>query len=156
MSHSEGSYRLDDLRLTLGTRDALWVEAFGTLGTLRPWREAPMEGLGLTVSFALPSSKTLPKVFPPNLPELRKLRGRFNVLGSLEAFSIASARIEAEGPNGLTGAAGGQIARLSLLPVLAMKDLAFDLEAESPSTEGVLQLVGLSLPDLAEFGPGRS
>jgi peptidoglycan hydrolase-like protein with peptidoglycan-binding domain len=153
LSRSKGAYRLDDLRLTLGTKDVLWVEASGTLGILRPGRDAPLEGLALTVRAALPSSKTLPQVFPPDLPELRKLRARFDVRGSLEALSIAGARIEAEGPNGLTGTASGRIARLSLLPVLAIKDLAFDLEAQSPSTKSIFQLFGLSLPEL---GPVRA
>jgi len=153
LSRSKGAYRLDDLRLTLGTKDVLWVEASGTLGILRPGRDAPLEGLALTVKVALPSSKTLPQVFPPDLPEFRKLRARFDVQGSLEALSIAGARIEAEGPNGLTGTASGRIARLSLLPVLAIKDLAFDLEAQSPSTKSIFQLFGLSLPEL---GPVRA
>lgn len=151
LSHNEGAYRLDDLRLTLGTKKALWIEASGTLGTLRP--EAPLEGLALTISFAVPSSKMLPQVFPPDLPELKKLRGRFDAQGSLKALSISSARIEAEGPNGLTGTAGGQIARVSLLPVLGMKDLAFDLKVQSPSTAGVFQLFDLSPPEL---GPVRA
>jgi uncharacterized protein involved in outer membrane biogenesis len=152
LSRSKGAYGLDDLRLALGTKDALWIEASGTLGTLRPGRP-PLEGLALTVRVALPSSRTLPQVFPPGLPELTKLRARFHVKGSPNALSIARARIEAEGPNGLTGTASGHIARASLLPVPAMKDLAFDLKVQAPGTERVFQMFGLNLPEL---GPVRA
>ncbi len=153
LSQSEGTYRLDDLRLTLGTKDALWVEVSGDLGTLRPGREAALEGLAVTVNFALPSSTILPELLPSGLPELKNLRGRFDVQGSPEAFSITRARIEVEGPDGLTGIANGQIASLSLLPEPTMKDLAFEVEARSPGTESVVQLVGLDLPEL---GPVRA
>jgi hypothetical protein len=109
--------------------------------------------IALSASFAVPSSQTFAHMLPPEAPELRNVTGRFDVGGSLDALSIANARIEVEGPNGLSATADGQIGRLSLLPVLAIKDLAFDLEARSPGTDNVLQLVGLSLPEL---GPVRA
>ena len=130
LSGRDGTYRLDDLRLTLGAKDALWIEASGNLETLRPGAKDSLEGLALTVSFALPSSQALPWLFPPEVPELKAIAGRFDVQGSPMAFSISGARLEAEGPDGLTGTAAGRLATLSLAPEFGMKGLEFELTAE--------------------------
>jgi peptidoglycan hydrolase-like protein with peptidoglycan-binding domain len=82
LSGRDGAYRLDDLRLTLGAKDALWIEATGNLERLRPTAADPLGGLALAVSFTLPSSLSLPWLFPPAVPELRTITGRFDARGS--------------------------------------------------------------------------
>jgi hypothetical protein len=153
LSRTKGAYRFEDARLTLGAKDKFWVEASGTLGALRPEQEEPLDDIALTVSFALPSSKALPQLFAPEVPELKKVTGRFDVRGSPKVLSISRARIEAEGPDGLVGTATGQVAMLSLLPDLATKGLDFELKAQSPSTESVSRLIDIRLPEL---GPVRA
>jgi len=148
LSGREGTYRIDDLRFTIGTKTSLWIEASGALETLRPEQQHPLEGLVLKVAFALPSSKAFSHLIPPDMPELRKITGRFDVGGSPEALSISKARIEAEGPGGLAGVATGQIGSLSLVPGFAMKNLAVELEIQSPSTKDLTQTVGFHLPEL--------
>ncbi len=153
LSRTKGVYRFEDAHLTLGTKDKFWVEASGTLGTLRSEQKELLDGIALTVSFALPSSKAFSQVFPPEVPELKKIMGRFEVRGSPRALSISRARIEAEGPDGLVGTATGRVAKLSLLPVIATRALVFELEARSPSTESVSRLIDFQLPEL---GPVRA
>jgi uncharacterized protein involved in outer membrane biogenesis len=153
LSGTEGAYLFEGARLTLGTKELFWVEASGTLGALRLEQKEPLEGIALAVGFSLPSSKAIPQLFPPTVPELKKITGRFNVRGSPGALSISQARIEAEGPDGLVGTATGRVAKLSLLPGLATRDLVFELEARSPSTESVSRLIGFRLPEL---GPVRA
>ncbi|MEE9145228.1 MAG: AsmA family protein, partial [Candidatus Binatia bacterium] len=122
LSRTNRGYRLDDAQLTLGAKDSFWIEASGTLGAVRPKRDDPLDGPALTVSFAIPSSKALPRVFPPEMLELKGVNGRFDVRGSPKALSISKARIEAEGPEGLVWTATGQVAELSLSPNFASKD----------------------------------
>ena len=148
LSGRDGTYRLDDLRFTIGAKNTLWIEASGAVETLRPEQEHPLEGLTLKVAFALPSIKAFSHLIPPEVPELRKVTGHFDVRGSPEALSISKARVEAEGPGGLAGVATGQIGTLSLLPSFATKDLAVDLEVRSPNTESLSQFVGFHLPEL--------
>ncbi len=153
LSRAEGVYRLDDLRFTLGAKDTLWIEASGALGDLRLEQEGFLENIALTVSLAMPSSKAFAQAVPPEIPELRNIKGSFDVRGSPEALSISKARIEAHGPDGLIGHATGKLGVLAFLPELATKDLAFELEVRSPSTKSVARFVGFGLPEL---GPVRA
>jgi hypothetical protein len=148
LSGRDGTYRLDDLRLTIGAKNRLWIKASGAIETLRLEQEHPLEGFTLKVAFALPSSKAFSQLIPPEVPELRKVTGHFDVGGSPEALSISKARVEAEGPGGLAGVATGRVGTLSLVPSFATKDLAVELEFQSPSTESLSQFVGFHLPEL--------
>ena len=143
-----GTYRLDGLRFTIGAKNTLWIEASGALETLRPQQDNPLDGVMLKVTFALPSSKVLSQLIPPEVPELKNITGHFDVEGSPEALAISKARIEAVGPEGLAGVAAGRVGRLSLVPSFAARDLAVELEVSAPSTEGLSQFVGFHLPEL--------
>ena len=76
-----GTYRLDGLRFTIGAKNSLWIEASGALETLRPQQDNPLDGVMLKVTFALPSSKVLSQLIPPEVPELKNITGHFDVGG---------------------------------------------------------------------------
>jgi uncharacterized protein involved in outer membrane biogenesis/peptidoglycan hydrolase-like protein with peptidoglycan-binding domain len=148
LSREESAYRFDDLRITFGAEDALQGDITGTLGALRPDRHEPLEEIELTVSFALPSSQAFSKVLPSEVPEFKKVRGRFDVRGTTETLSIFDAQVTAEGPDGLAATAIGQVAELSLATGFTMTGLALDLDARWPDTASVYRLADLDLPDL--------
>jgi uncharacterized protein involved in outer membrane biogenesis len=149
----DGAYRVDDIRVTLGSKSALWVEAEGKLGSLDPDGEEPVGGIALTVDFASPSVRALARMFGRDLPELGKLEGSFVLKGSSKGASVSDARVVTTGPTGLDGAALGDIADLSFSPGFAAKGIVFDISAKSESTQGVSRLVGQDLP---EWGPVRA
>jgi peptidoglycan hydrolase-like protein with peptidoglycan-binding domain len=148
LSREDGAYRFDDLNLAFGAKDALRVDVTGTLGALRPEGDVALEEIALAVSFAVPSSRTFSQMLPPEVPEFRKVRGRFDVQGTTQALSISEARITAEGPDGLVATVAGQVAKLSPATGFVTEDLALDLDARWPNTKSVYRLVDLDLPDL--------
>ncbi len=148
LTHAAGAFRLDDLRVTLGAREALWLEAAGSLAAPRPGAEAPVEDLALAVRVAAASSRVLAPLLPPDLPEITGIEGRFDLQGVPAALSLSDASFEAKGPADLAVRATGGIERLSLLPAYATAGLAFALEARAPESARLLQIPELGLPEL--------
>jgi uncharacterized protein involved in outer membrane biogenesis len=149
----DGAYRIDDIRVTLGSKSTLWIEAEGKLGSLDPDGEEPVGGVALTVDFTSPSVRALARMFGRDLPELGKLEGSFALEGSSKGVSVSDARVVTTGPADLEGAALGNIAELSFSPGFAASGIIFDLSAKSVSTQAVSRLVGQQLP---EWGPVRA
>ncbi len=100
------------------------------------------------MSFAVPSSQTFSHMLPPEVPEFRNVRGRFDVQGTTEALSISDARMTAEGPDGMVATVTGQVAKILIATGFAVKDVTLDLDARSPDAKSVSRLVGLDLPNL--------
>ncbi len=148
LSLEDGAYRFDDLKVMLGTKDALWVEVTGTLGALQLEGGVPLEKIALAVSFAAPSSEIFSHLLPPEAPEFKAVKGRFNVEGTTETLVISDAHMTAEGPDGLVATVAGQTAELSLATGIRAQDLALDLDARWPNTESFYRLFDLDLPEL--------
>jgi hypothetical protein len=149
LSREGAVYRFDDLNLTLGRTDGLRVEVTGTLGALHPEGDVVLDEIALAASFTVPSSKAFSRLLPPEVPEFRKVRGRFDVQGTSETLSFSGVGITAEGPDGLVATVStSQVAQLSLATGFTTNDLALELDARWPNTESVSRLVDLDLPDL--------
>jgi uncharacterized protein involved in outer membrane biogenesis len=153
VSGPEGSYRLDDIHATLGSKSTPWVAAEGSLGSLRPGGDVPVADIALMVNLAGPSVAALARMFGREVPELGKFEGRFVVNGSSESVSVSDARLITTGPAGLDGQLLGEIADLSFSPDFVAKGIVFDISAKSESTQGIAALVGRQLP---EWGPVRA
>jgi uncharacterized protein involved in outer membrane biogenesis len=143
-----GTYRLDDLNLSLGAKDMAQVEVTGTLGTLRSGLEVPLEKISLAVNFSIQSSRTFSNFLPAEAPEFRKIKGRFRVKGNTEALSISNVRMTAEGPDGMVVTASGEVAKFSIATGLSVKGVTLDLNARLPDVKGVSRIVDLDLPNL--------
>ena len=59
LSLEDGAYRFDDLKITLGTKDALWFEVTGTLGALQLEGGVPLEQIVFSSEF-LPRHRARP------------------------------------------------------------------------------------------------
>ncbi len=158
LTRAAGAFRLDELRVTLGARKTLWLEASGSLEALRPGAGAPVEDLALAVRVAAASSRALAPLLPTDLPEITGIEGRFELEGAPAALRLSDAAFEAEGPAGLAARATGGIERLSLLPAYATAGLTFALEARAPESARLLGTPELGLPelDLPEIGELRA
>ena len=149
LSGADDVYRLEDVRLMLGTKDAVWLEAEGVLGPIRPDQAVPLEKVSATARFGWPSSAALSQLLGGKaIPDLGAANGRFVLEGPPEALRVTEAHLETTRSDGLTGTAEGGIASLTLLPEFAIKGLEFDIEARSETTEAVAQLAGQELPEL--------
>ncbi len=155
LSREDVAYRFDTFNLTLGAEDRPQVEFAGVLGVLRPELGARLDDMDLAVTFAFPSSQDFSAMLPTDLPELKQIRGRFDLSGTTETASIKAAQIVAEGPNGLVASAAGQVAELSLKPEFAIDALSFDLDVRWPDTMGIRKILDLEL-DLPALGPIRA
>jgi uncharacterized protein involved in outer membrane biogenesis len=149
LSGAEDVYRFEDVRLMLGTRDAVWLEAEGAIGPIRPGGPVPLERVAAKAHFGWPSSAAFSQLLGgKTIPDLGAASGRFVLEGPPEALRVTDAHLETTRSDGLTGTAVGGIASLALFPEFAFKGLEFDIEARSETTETVAQLAGHELPEL--------
>ncbi len=144
LSLEDGTYRFDDLKFSLGTKEALLVEVTGALGAWQPQGDVPFGKIVLAMRFAAPSSGIFTQLLPSEVPEFKMVEGRFNVEGTAETLVISDLRLTAEGPDGLIATV------LSPATDVRTQDLALELDARWPTTKGFYRLFDL---DLLELGP---
>jgi uncharacterized protein involved in outer membrane biogenesis len=142
-------YRLDDFELALGAADKLAISAQGKVGPLVPDDLRATE-LDLAVRFGWPSSQFLKPLLGADLPELGKAEGEFGLGGTIASIGIHDARLATKSDSGVAVTATGGIASVQTTTPLAVKGVAFDLEAEAPSTTLLARQLGHESPD---FGP---
>ena len=142
-------YRLDDFELDLGTADKLAISAQGKVGPLVPDDPRATE-LDLAVRFGWPSSQILRPFVGADLPELGKAEGEFGLGGTIASLRIHDARLATKSDAGVAVTATGGIASVQTMTPLAVKGVAFELEARAPSTALLARQLGHELPD---FGP---
>ena len=151
LSREGEDYRFDDLNLTLGATEGPRIAVTGALGTLRPERDVPLEEIALQVTFGVPSSQVFAQAFAPELPEFTEVDGGFRLTGTMEELLLSDARLTAQGPDGLIVSVEGGVATLSLGEGLATRNLALQLEARWPDSQGIAKLVDLDLPELGRI-----
>jgi hypothetical protein len=120
----------------------------GTLGALQPESDVPFEEIALQVTFAAPSSQAFAQAFAPELPEFREIDGGFQLAGTTKALSLSDVRLVAQGPDGLVAEVAGRAGSLSLSEGLATRNLALQLTARWPDSQGIAKLVSTDLPEL--------
>ena len=142
-------YRLDDFELDLGTADKLTIDAQGKVGPLLP-EDLQATALDLAVRFGWPSSQILRPFVGADLPELGKAEGEFELGGTIASLRIHDARLATKSDAGVAVTATGEIASIQTTTPLAVKGVAFELEARAPSTTLLARQLGYESPD---FGP---
>jgi len=151
LSREGEDYRFDDLNFTLGATEGPRIAVTGALGTLRPESDVPLEEIALQVTFGAPSSQVFVQAFALELPEFTEVAGGFRLTGTMEELSLSDARLTAQGPDELVASVEGRVATLSLWEGLATRNLALQLEARWPDSQGIAKLVDLDLPELGRI-----
>ena len=89
----------------------------GRLGTFRPGEDPQLTGLALTIDVAVPSSRSLQRLLPPEVPEFGRLQARFRSDGhATELLSLGGLEVTGEGPEGLVFSLEGGIDEIRLAP----------------------------------------
>ena len=155
--------RFEDLDITLGKKDAEWVNVAGFLGTLPPGPGGLLTGIDVDVSFAAPSLQRFSEIVPAEFLALKNIEGRFDVTGTEDVLSMAAIEASAEGPQGLRAGAGGAIGRVILGSNSEFADMALEIEGRWPDSQSVYAFVDQEIPDVAlpnefrpELGPVRA
>lgn len=148
-----GRFRLDKVRLEIGTKESFWAEALGSVGMLQPGFKTPVENISLSVRFGWPASSALARILKFDLPELGKAVGQMTVTGSSDQLRIPAARLETQRADGLSASARGRVGSLSLGPHVKATGADFDLTARSETTAAV---AGFFDQEIMELGPVRA
>jgi hypothetical protein len=85
-------------------------------------------------------------MLPPDIPEFRNVKGRFNVQGTSEEFSISEVRMTAEGPDGLAATVAGEGAKFSL--ATGVTEIALSASFAVPSSQTFAQMLPPEAPEL--------
>ena len=144
-------YRFDDLELNLGVAGGPTLSARGSVRLVAA-NDAGATSLDLAVRFGLPSSQLLRSFVRPDLPELGRVEGGFELGGTVASLRIADARIEINSTAGVVVIATGGIADVRTMPSVTVDGVAFKLEARAPSTKVAARMFGYEAPEL---GPVR-
>lgn len=149
VDRGSGTYGLDDVKLSIGSRGGFLLEGNGNIKSVVKSNALDVKGIHMDFVMGAPDTRFLSSLTGQSFPDLGTFKGNFSLVGSTEHLAIKDMDIRTHSPEGLQISANGGISRIDPGAELPIQGVDIQVRATGP---GVKAIPGINLAGLPELG----